>query len=247
MRKKIDEPHRARGSRGGRHRRAGRRRDHGDALRRRRHLARLARIPALCHRRCVPDPGDRDGAAHAFRTRATSCRSRARHRPVRHPDRAVELWPANRAGRARRAHLRELPAADPASFAALLGHERVTTSKIAGILATLLGVFLALERQDAGRRFSAPRLGQARRRACDPRRAATGAICRVLYRPYLARYPTLPVSAFAMAAAAAALLVPAALDDLFVAPAQLGATAWAAIVFIGLSSGVRSTWCGCGR
>ncbi len=41
-----------------------------------------------------------------------------------------------------------------------------------------------------------------------------------------------------MAAAAAALLVPAALDDLFVAPAHLSAGAWGAIVFIGLSSGV---------
>jgi drug/metabolite transporter (DMT)-like permease len=33
------------------------------------------------------------------------------------------------------------------------------------------------------------------------------------------------------------LLIPAALDDLFVTPQQLGAKAWAAIVFIGLSSG----------
>jgi len=67
--------------------------------------------------------------------------------------------------------------------------------------------------------------------------AATGAVCSVLYRPYLARYPTLPVSAFAMMAAALALLVPAALDDLFVAPGALSRGAWAAIVFIGLSSG----------
>ena len=41
----------------------------------------------------------------------------ARHRPVRHPDRAVELRPAHRAGRARRADLRELPAADARSRA----------------------------------------------------------------------------------------------------------------------------------
>jgi drug/metabolite transporter (DMT)-like permease len=67
--------------------------------------------------------------------------------------------------------------------------------------------------------------------------AATGAVCSVLYRPYLARYPTLPVSAFAMMAAALVLLVPAALDDLFVAPGALSRGAWAAIVFIGLSSG----------
>jgi drug/metabolite transporter (DMT)-like permease len=62
-------------------------------------------------------------------------------------------------------------------------------------------------------------------------------VCSVLYRPYLRRYPTLPVSAFAMAAAAAALLVPAAFDDLAVAPFSLTGGAWAAIVFIGLSSG----------
>jgi drug/metabolite transporter (DMT)-like permease len=40
-----------------------------------------------------------------------------------------------------------------------------------------------------------------------------------------------------MMAAALALLIPAALDDLFVAPAELSRSAWAAIVFIGLSSG----------
>jgi drug/metabolite transporter (DMT)-like permease len=39
-----------------------------------------------------------------------------------------------------------------------------------------------------------------------------------------------------MMVAAAALLVPAALDDLFVAPAALSPKAWAAIAFIGLSS-----------
>jgi drug/metabolite transporter (DMT)-like permease len=40
-----------------------------------------------------------------------------------------------------------------------------------------------------------------------------------------------------MAAAAAALFVPAALDDLFAAPGELSRGAWGAIVFIGLSSG----------
>lgn len=114
--------------------------------------------------------------------------------------------------------------------AALLGHERVTTRKISGILATLLGVFLALSDKILG---AASVVGELAILAS----AATGAVCSVLYRPYLARYPTLPVSAFAMMAAAAALLVPAALGDLFVAPAQLTRNAWAAIVFIGLSSG----------
>ena len=114
--------------------------------------------------------------------------------------------------------------------AALLGHERVTLRKISGILATLLGVALALGDKVLG-------AGSLTGEFMILASAATGAICSVLYRPYLARYPTLPVSVFAMAAAAAALLLPAALDDLFVTPAQLSAGAWTAIVFIGLSSG----------
>ena len=115
-------------------------------------------------------------------------------------------------------------------FAALAGHERVTTRRLLGILLTLIGVGLALGDKVSG---DGSLIGELAILAA----AATGALCSVLYRPYLKRYPTLPVSAFAMLAAAAALLLPAALDDLLVAPAQLTAAAWAAIVFIGLSSG----------
>ena len=120
--------------------------------------------------------------------------------------------------------------------AALLGHERVTVRKLAGILATLLGVFLALSDKilNGASLHGWSELGGELAILAS---ATTGAICSVLYRPYLARYPTLPVSAFAMMAAAAALLVPAALGDLFAAPAQLSLNAWGAIVFIGLSSG----------
>ena len=114
--------------------------------------------------------------------------------------------------------------------AALVGHERVTLAKLAGILLTLAGVALALGDKLAG---SGSLLGELAILAS----AATGAVCSVLYRPYLRRYPTLPVSAFAMAAAAAALLIPAAFDDLTAAPFSLTAGAWAAIVFIGVSSG----------
>ena len=114
--------------------------------------------------------------------------------------------------------------------AALAGHERVTRSKLAGILLTLAGVALALGDKVAG-------AGSFAGEAAILASAATGAVCSVLYRPYLRRYPTLPVSAFAMAAAAAALLVPAAFDDLTVTPFYLTSGAWAAIVFIGLSSG----------
>ena len=114
--------------------------------------------------------------------------------------------------------------------AALLGHERVSVRKISGILATMTGVALALGDKILG---AGPLAGELTILAS----AATGAVCSVLYRPYLRRYPTLPVSAFAMAAAAVALFPPAALDDLFIVPPQLSISAWAAIVFIGLSSG----------
>src|SRR5947209_6979459 len=120
--------------------------------------------------------------------------------------------------------------------AAFLGRERVTRRKLGGILATLLGVFLALSDKLLNG-ASIHGWGALAGELAILASAATGAICSVLYRPYLVRYPTLPVSAFAMMAAAAALLLPAALGDLFVAPAQLSPKAWAAIVFIGLSSG----------
>ncbi len=103
--------------------------------------------------------------------------------------------------------------------AALLGHEHVTTRKISGILATLLRRCSRARRQDAERRSSGwSELGGELAILAS---AATGAICSRALPAVLARYPTLPVSAFAMAAAAAALLVPAALGDLFIAPAQL--------------------------
>ncbi len=114
--------------------------------------------------------------------------------------------------------------------AALLGHEHVTVRKIAGILLTMTGVALALGDKILG-------AGSLAGELTILASAAVGAVCSVLYRPYLRRYPTLPVSAFAMAAAAVALFPFAALDDLFVAPGELSPLAWAAIVFIGLSSG----------
>jgi len=121
--------------------------------------------------------------------------------------------------------------------AALLGHERVTVRKLAGILATLLGVALALSDKVLAGGFVVGGWSALGGELAILASAAVGAICSVLYRPYLRRYPALPVSAFAMAAAAAALLIPAALDDLATAPFHLTASAWAAIVFIGLSSG----------
>lgn len=115
-------------------------------------------------------------------------------------------------------------------FAAAVGQERLTPEKVFGVMLTILGVGFALGDRTFGEASWAGELAVLAA-------AATGAVCSVLYRPYLRRYPTLPVSAFAMLAAVLALAVPAALDDLFIAVPNLNAAGWAAVVFIGLSSG----------
>jgi drug/metabolite transporter (DMT)-like permease len=116
-------------------------------------------------------------------------------------------------------------------FAALIGQERLTAAKVAGVALTILGVGFALGDRTLG--GNASWTGELAVLAS----ALVGAVCSVLYRPYLKRYPTLPVSAFAMLAAVVALAVPAALDDLFVSVWRLTPAGWTAIVFIGLSSG----------
>ena len=68
--------------------------------------------------------------------------------------------------------------------------------------------------------------------------ACTGAVCSMLYRPYLQRYPTVPVSTLAMLASVL-FLAAAAWPEQW--PGRVGGFstgAWAAIVFIGISGGV---------
>ncbi len=117
-------------------------------------------------------------------------------------------------------------------FGALLGRETLTAAKTLGVLATIAGVGIALAEKLGG--------GQAtwHGELAVLGAAASGAICSVLYRPYLQRYPALTVSAAAMLASVAALAPPAYLEGLFVQPPQFSALAWAAIAFIGVSSGI---------
>ena len=115
-------------------------------------------------------------------------------------------------------------------FAAAIGQERLTAAKLGGVALTMLGVGFAL---GDGTAAGGSLTGELAVLAA----AATGAVCSVLYRPYLRRYPTLPVSAFAMLAAVVALAIPAAFDDLTGSVARLTPSGWAAVVFIGLSSG----------
>lgn len=120
-------------------------------------------------------------------------------------------------------------------LAAALGRERLTLAKSLGVVISFAGVGLALldklalESAGGGAWIGVVAvLGSA----------LTGAICSVLYRPYLQRYPTLPVSTLAMVAAVFFLAVLALPEGALERVPLLGSGAWGAIVFIGLSSGL---------
>ena len=120
-------------------------------------------------------------------------------------------------------------------FAAALGHERLTTVKTLGVLLTIAGVGFALgERAVQGDGVGNQWLGELAVFAS----ALSGAICSVLYRPYLRKYPTLDVSAFAMLASVGFLAVLAAWEGFFNSLPRFTMGGWLAVLFIGTSSGV---------
>lgn len=120
-------------------------------------------------------------------------------------------------------------------FAAALGWERLTARKAIGVALTILGVGIALAEKLAG--TAAAGISWSGDIAILGA-AVSGAVCSVLYRPYLQRYPTLAVGTVAMLASVAALVPPAAMEGFFAAPLQLSTGATAAVIFIGLSSGI---------
>jgi drug/metabolite transporter (DMT)-like permease len=119
-------------------------------------------------------------------------------------------------------------------LAAALGHERLTVAKTAGVLMTIAGVGLALGEKALERHAADAWLGESAVLAS----ALCGAVCSVLYRPYLRKYPTLTVSAFAMLASVGFLALLAVGEGFFSAPPDFTAPGWLAVVFIGISSGV---------
>jgi drug/metabolite transporter (DMT)-like permease len=120
-------------------------------------------------------------------------------------------------------------------LSAALGRERLTATKSAGVLLTIVGVGLALgekalQRGDAAHVW----IGELAVFAS----AVSGAVCSVLYRPYLRKYPTLPVSAFAMLASVAFLAILAAGEGFFGALPRFTPRGWLAVLFIGVNSGI---------
>ena len=119
-------------------------------------------------------------------------------------------------------------------LAAALGHERLTVPKILGVLLTIAGVGLALGEkaiQEGGAHEWVGELAVFASALC-------GAVCSVLYRPYLRTYPALGVSAFAMLASVGFLAVLAAGEGFFASVPRFNRGGWLAIAFIGVSSGV---------
>lgn len=119
-------------------------------------------------------------------------------------------------------------------LAAALGHERLTATKTLGVLTTIVGVGFALGEKAIEHNAADSWLGEAAVLAS----ALCGAVCSVLYRPYLRKYPTLHVSAFAMLASVGFLAFLAAGEGFFAAPPRFSASGWLAVVFIGVSSGL---------
>ena len=120
-------------------------------------------------------------------------------------------------------------------LAAALGHERLTLPKTLGVLLTIAGVGLALgekaiERGAANQAW----IGEIAVLVS----AFFGALCSVLYRPYLRRYPALPVGALAMLASVGFLALLAAGEGFYDALPRFSAAGWIAVIFIGVSSGI---------
>jgi len=114
--------------------------------------------------------------------------------------------------------------------------ESLSMAKTAGVLLTVVGVGLALG-EKALQPGAAPEKGWLGELAVFGS-ALTGAVCSVLYRPYLRRYPTLPVSTIAMLAAIGFLAVIAAGEGFFDHLPRFTVGGWLAVLFIGASSGV---------
>ncbi|WP_425404720.1 DMT family transporter [Hwanghaeella sp.] len=122
-------------------------------------------------------------------------------------------------------------------LAAMLGREGLSWAKTLGVGLTVAGVGFTLGIDVL--RFGAGHEGEVWIGVLLALASAfTGALCSVFYRPYLQRYPTVQVSAFAMLASVLFLTVPAFAEGFFAGPPDISAAGWAAILFIGISSAI---------
>lgn len=120
-------------------------------------------------------------------------------------------------------------------LAALMRYESMTLLKTLGVVLTIIGVGFAI----GEKAFHAPgAAGEWIGELAVLASALCGALCSVLYRPYLQRYPTLPVSAFAMFASVGFLALLAAFENPFPPPLRFTSLGWFAVFFVGGSSAI---------
>jgi len=120
-------------------------------------------------------------------------------------------------------------------LAVTLGQEPLTMAKTLGVLSTIMGVGFAIGEKAVQWSGGADEwVGELAVLAS----ALSGAICSVFYRTYLHKYPTLPVSAFAMLASVGFLTVLAAGEGFFGSLPGFTPGGWLAVLFIGISSGI---------
>ena len=121
-------------------------------------------------------------------------------------------------------------------LSAFMGYEKITLPKTAGVMLTIVGVGLALGEKVflVGNAYATGWIGELAVLGS----ALSGAICSVLYKPYLKKYPTLPVSAWAMLASVIFLAVFAFREGFFRAFPIFTVGGWSAVFFIGISSGI---------
>jgi drug/metabolite transporter (DMT)-like permease len=120
-------------------------------------------------------------------------------------------------------------------LAACLGQERLTGAKTLGVLITIVGVAFTLGEKAAESGGAAHKwVGELSVLAS----ALCGAVCSVLYRPYLRKYPPVAVSGLAMLSSVGFLALLAAAEGFFDAWPGFTPGGWLAILFIGASSGI---------
>lgn len=120
---------------------------------------------------------------------------------------------------------------------ALRGSERITGHLLAGVLVSIAGVGLALSPK-----LAAPQGGHWWGELAVFASACIGALCSLAYRPFLHRYPTVPVSALSMLASVLFLAVAAIPEQWPQRVVLLPGQVWAVVGFIGLSSGIGYFW-----
>lgn len=115
---------------------------------------------------------------------------------------------------------------------AVFGYERLTAFKALGVVVTIVGVAVALGDR-AGTPGDRPWIGEG----LIFFSVCCGSTYNVLSRPYLARYPSVPASALAMAGGLILVLPFAVTEGMLTQPPSFSPGVWAAILFLGIPSG----------